>query len=380
MEMECTLYLAEGCNLQCKYCYEGIHKKNGMMDNKTVERALEFIVENTLDDEKIQLILLGGEPLLNKSAFFHVIDIIQNRYSNIRDKFSIEMTTNGILLDERVMKTVKDEKISLSVSIDGRKESHEMNRSSIDGKDIFPIIMENIKKMLDMEIPFNVRMTVSNNNVSQLYENVCFFFKMGVQRVYISYNYYADWTEEELLMLDQQMQKLDELYVNEISNTENHILNLYDFKYTTFLAKRPIVFCSCGGKGHFVVSCNGDIFPCNYVANEEYWNIGNIKKGIDESAFRKHVKKHVKQKFSCKSCEIAFTCLATRCGFLNYRTTGLLNQPGKIPCRLEHILYEHNLKVFQELYNRKTPRIIKYIDIAKEHGIEPNECVKNMFI
>lgn len=38
--MECTLYLTEGCNLQCRYCYEGNQKKNRMMDKETVVRPL----------------------------------------------------------------------------------------------------------------------------------------------------------------------------------------------------------------------------------------------------------------------------------------------------------------------------------------------------
>lgn len=376
--MECTLYLSEGCNMHCRYCYEGKQKKNGLMDKGTVEHVLEYLVENALENEKIHLILLGGEPLLNKTAFFHIINIIRNQYGNIRKKFLIEMTTNGTLLDGDVIKAVKDEKIELSVSIDGKKETQDMNRMSIDEKDEFPIIMKNIHKMLALIIPFNIRMTVSNNNVMRLYENVVFFFKMGIQRVHISYDYFADWTENELLILDGQMQRLDEFYLDKIADTDTCVLNLYDFKYTTFLAKRPTEFCSAGSIGHFVVNCGGDIFPCGYVANEESWKIGSINDGINESVFRKCVKRYVMQNFSCKSCKIAFTCLATRCGFLNYRTTGLLNQPKDTVCRLEHILYEHNLRVFQELYRRKAPRIMKYIEIAKEYGLEPNDCVKNM--
>ena len=67
--MECTLYLAEGCNMHCRYCYEGKQKKNGLMDKGTVEHVLEYLVENALENEKIHLILLGGEPLLNKTHF-----------------------------------------------------------------------------------------------------------------------------------------------------------------------------------------------------------------------------------------------------------------------------------------------------------------------
>lgn len=348
------------------------------MDKETVEHTLEYITQNVSGNEKIHLFLLGGEPLLNKPAFFHVMDTIQNRYSNIREKFSIEITTNGTLLDEDIMKIVKDEKIDLSISIDGKKETNEMNRVSLDGKENFPVILKNINKMIMLKIPFNIRMTVSNNNVKKLYENVVYFLEMGVKSVYISYDYYADWTENELFILDRQMQMLDELYLDKIADTGERILNLYDFKYTTFLAKRPIEFCSAGSIGHFIVNCDGDIFPCGYVTNEESWKIGSVNNGINESVFKKCVKKNVNQKFSCKSCKIAFTCLATRCGFLNYRTTGRLNQPKDTVCRLEHILYEHNLRVFQELYRRKAPRIMKYIEIAKEYGLEPNDCVKNM--
>lgn len=376
--MECTIYLAEGCNLQCRYCYEGNQKKNGMMNKETVEHTLEYITQNVCLNEKIHLILLGGEPLLNKPAFFHVIDIIRNRYGNIREKFSVEMTTNGTLLDKDIVKIVKEEKIDLSISIDGKQETNEMNRVSIDGKGKFPVILKNITKMIMLKTPFNIRMTVSNNNVKKLCENVSYFFEMGVKSVYISYDYYADWTEKELFILDRQMQMLDELYLDEIADTDERILNLYDFKYTTFLAKRPIKFCSAGNIGHFVVDHNGDIFPCSYVTNEESWKIGSVNDGINRSAFWKCVKKNVKQNFSCKYCEIAFTCLSTRCGFLNYRMTGLLNQPKYTICRLEHILYEHNLRVFQELYRRKSPKIMNYIEVAKKYGLKPNECVKNL--
>lgn len=377
--MECTLYLAEGCNFECRYCYEGTKKKDGFMNKRTVEQSLEYIVKNTLDDEKIHLLLLGGEPLLNKPAFFHVIEVINRRYRSLRGKFFLEMTTNGILLDDKIMQAVKDEKINLSVSIDGKKKTQEINRKSKDGKEKFTIILKNINKMLKYEIPFNVRMTVSNNTVQDLYENVVFFYEMGIDRVYISYDYYADWTEEELLVLDEQMKKLDQLYLDKIVDTEHRILNLYDFRYTTFLAKHPVVFCSAGSIGHFVVDCNGKIFPCGYVSGEQMWEIGNVYNGINEQKFRNCVKRHVMQEFSCQFCEIAFCCLATRCGFLNYKNTGVLNCPAKHICKLERILYKHNLQVFQELYQRKCSRIIKYIDVAKEYGLEPNECVKNMF-
>ena len=64
--MECTIYLAEGCNLKCTYCYEGIDKKTGKMDIRTFDQTLAFIMKNRVENDKIHIVFLGGEPLLNK--------------------------------------------------------------------------------------------------------------------------------------------------------------------------------------------------------------------------------------------------------------------------------------------------------------------------
>lgn len=54
--MECTLLLAEGCNLECKYCYEGEKKCSSIMNEKTVEDTINFICNLAHEDEEIDLI------------------------------------------------------------------------------------------------------------------------------------------------------------------------------------------------------------------------------------------------------------------------------------------------------------------------------------
>ena len=85
--MECTIYLAEGCNLKCTYCYEGIDKKTGKMDIRTFDQTLAFIMKNRVENDKIHIVFLGGEPLLNKPLFFYAINKINSNYKEIRDQF-----------------------------------------------------------------------------------------------------------------------------------------------------------------------------------------------------------------------------------------------------------------------------------------------------
>lgn len=51
--MECTLYMAQGCNLKCKYCYQGKEKKSIIMDNKTAKSAIKFLISNVDESEDI---------------------------------------------------------------------------------------------------------------------------------------------------------------------------------------------------------------------------------------------------------------------------------------------------------------------------------------
>lgn len=376
--LEYTIYLAEGCNLKCTYCYEGIDKRSEKMDVPTMEQTLSFIFQNVLENEKIHIIFLGGEPLLNKSVFIHAVNWINIHHLKNKDRIMIEMTSNGILLDEEVMNIIDKESINLPLSVDGTEQTQLKNRISVSGINTYGTILSNMQKMIHKNIRFNVRMTVTSNNVQDMYYNVCYFLKMGVKRIYLAYDYFSNWDEEKLGILDKQMESLDKLYIEKIAFSEEKIINLYDFKYTSFFMKRPILFCSAGSISHLVVNTQGEIYPCGYVTNKKEWRIGDVWKGIERKKFICEVKKHILDKSKCKNCEKAFACISTRCGFLNYKITGILNKPSLNICRLEQILFSHNIKVLKYLYKKKCPRLMEYIKIAKEYKLEPNECVKYM--
>ena len=76
-----------------------------------------------MENDKIHIVFLGGEPLLNKPLFFYAINKINSDYKEIRDQFKLEMTTNGVFLDDNVIKVVKEENINLSLSIDGEEHT-----------------------------------------------------------------------------------------------------------------------------------------------------------------------------------------------------------------------------------------------------------------
>lgn len=274
--MECTLYLTDDCNLQCSYCYEGDKKNKSYMTEATLEKTLDFIVSNNPANDYIDLLLLGGEPLLNKKIFFKTIDIINQKYSKIKQLFRFQTTTNGILLDDKTIDFIVENNIELSLSIDGDRETHNLNRKSKNGKDVYDIIFRNMQKLLQKKISFAVRMTLTPNNAHLLVHNVKYFFELGIQRINVGMDELGEWDDKSIHILDEQMTLLDKFYLENIANDEDAILNLYDYKISTFVFKRSPLYCSAGSKGHLVVNSKGEFYPCGYVANEKLWKQGSV--------------------------------------------------------------------------------------------------------
>lgn len=362
--MECTLYLTDDCNLRCSYCYEGNKKNKSYMNEITLERALEFIVRNNLPNDPIDLLLLGGEPLMNKKMLYKTIDIINHKYQEIKQLFRFQMTTNGILLDDKMMDFVEENQVELSISIDGDRETHNLNRKSVSKKDVYDIILNNMQRMLARGMNFSVRMTITSNNVHLLCHNVQYFYDLGVRKINIGMDEIGEWTDEKIQVLDEQLGLVDAFYLQNIANDENAVLNLHDYKISTFVYKRNPLFCSAGSKQHVVINSKGDFFPCGYVANEDTWKLGNVETFFDRKKFIQTARKSVKKVPSCRECEIAFTCCGAKCGFLNYSLTGFLNVNHEKTCKIQRILFNHNMAVFEKLYRNYNPRMINMLHTA----------------
>lgn len=373
--MECTLYLTDDCNLQCSYCYEGNKKNKSYMTEATLEKTLDFIVSNNPANDYIDLLLLGGEPLLNKKNFFKTIDIINQKYSKIKQLFRFQTTTNGILLDDKTIDFIVENNIELSLSIDGDRETHNLNRKSKNGKDVYDIIFRNMQKLLQKKISFAVRMTLTPNNAHLLVHNVKYFFKLGIQRINVGMDELGEWDDKSIHILDEQMTLLDKFYLENIANDEDAILNLYDYKISTFVFKRSPLYCSAGSKGHLVVNSKGEFYPCGYVANEKLWKQGSVDTMFERKRFIETVRKHVKPESSCKDCKIAFTCCGAKCGFLNFSRTGFLNVNHETTCKLQRTLYEHNVQVFEALYRNYNKRITNVLKTACDEHIPIGETM-----
>jgi len=141
--------VTDRCNLQCIYCMP--KNNNNWFDSKdilTFDEIVHFTsIMSKLGIENIRL--TGGEPLLRSN-----IEILVENLSKITGIKKVSMTTNGILLPEKIHLLKKAGLSSINISLD--TFNHEKFKK-INGVDNLDQVLESIKiaNKVQMKIKIN---------------------------------------------------------------------------------------------------------------------------------------------------------------------------------------------------------------------------------
>lgn len=181
-----VLKIASRCNLNCSYCYmynlgdRTYLKQPKLMSIETIENLAIKIREysNSNKINEIEIIFHGGEPLLQSKIFLErAVHIFNRECSQIKIFYKIQ--TNGVLLLQDWIETLKKLKISIGVSFDGPKKHHDNFRKFHNGKGSYDIIKENI---LNNKFNISSLLSVVNTEIDAniFYEEVK---SMGIQKL-----------------------------------------------------------------------------------------------------------------------------------------------------------------------------------------------------
>ncbi|RLB85669.1 MAG: heme b synthase [Deltaproteobacteria bacterium] len=150
--------ITRSCNLDCVHC-RAAAGRGPYQGELSRERAFEILQEIATVGKHI-VILTGGEPLLRKDVF----DLArQGTAQGLR----MVMATNGTLLNESIVKEIKDSGIKrVSISIDGASaQQHDAFRKV---KGAFDGAMAGIELLKKHDVPFQINTTVTKHNVDDI--------------------------------------------------------------------------------------------------------------------------------------------------------------------------------------------------------------------
>ena len=352
--MEYIIHLTEKCNLNCTYCYE--NKRNKDISFEDIKNLIDYEI-NRKQNYSI-IIFYGGEPLLQKNMIKSTIDYINSK--NCKTDFYFGITTNGTLLDDDFINYMKENRfVNIAYSIDGMKETHDLNRKTIDGKGTFDIVQTNAKKLLHSFNEVVAMSVITKNNLSNLSNNVEYLIDMGFKYINLLFDYSQDWQDEDLNEIKKQYNEVAEIYANKILQESDVEIPLIDDKIRTYIKDEYNCNEDCKfGMKTINIGTDGNFYPCMQFVNNKDFIIGNCEKGIDINARLNLIKSSKKENETCKNCSIKKRCKHT-CACRNYVLTNDINELSPVVCETEKILIEASDKMAEKLYKQNSKMFIQ---------------------
>ncbi len=148
-----TLQITQGCNLRCSYCIysENTNEKQRSHSSKrmsldTCKQAVDFLLNHSIDNDNVNIGFYGGEPLIEFELIQKIVLYAEQAF--VGKNLSFNITSNGTLLNDKIIDFFVQHNIRLMISIDGPPEIHDSNRKfALTGKGSFETILYNLEKI-----------------------------------------------------------------------------------------------------------------------------------------------------------------------------------------------------------------------------------------
>lgn len=349
------LHAAHDCNLGCKYCFAGtggFGGPRGLMKLETGKKAIDFLFSASGTRKHIEIDYFGGEPLLNFVVVKDLIKYGKEKAQRTGKVLKQTLTTNAILLNEETIEFLKQEKISLILSIDGRPEVHNRMRPFVGGKESYQRVRSAVKNYLAAPgiQDYYVRGTYTHFN-PDFSEDVTHLVGEGFDQVSLEpvvagpENEYA-LKEEDIPFLFEQYEKLAQDWLDRYYRGEP--FNFFHFNIS--LDRGPCLprrLSGCGaGHEYLAVTPEGDLYPCHQFVGKPEFLLGNVEEGLLNQGVRdEFIRAHVLNKEECRNCWARFFC-GGGCHANAYNFNKDIYVPYSLGCklqkkRLECAIYVH---------------------------------------
>lgn len=304
------LYLAEACNLRCRYCYVDAHDAldHGLMPWEIAKQAVDLVFARGGGAESIHITFFGGEPLLNKPVLKQVIAYSQARGSATGQRVTYSMTTNATLLDDEIIGLIKRYNFGLMISMDGPPDVHDAMRPMADGSGSFDVAARNVKQLMRRRRSVTVRCTLSNRCLDRP-RIVRFLEDFGFTRVAMSRCTGTvdglgpyDIGPAENAILHAQDDAFVERLLEQLARGERIKFNPWASVMRT-IHDRQHRRMRCGvGRGCTTVGIDGRLYPCHRYVGMDPYVLGHVETGIDREKFAAYLHGYFETKRKCESC------------------------------------------------------------------------------
>ncbi len=307
-----VLKMTNDCNLDCMYCYVD-HKNVQFIKKDYVEKLFDELM--IYDHQTACCVFHGGEPLIRYKEINEIIDLLKSKKYGSRISFDIQ--TNGTIMNEEIIQMIRNNNISLGISLDGPKQIHDIYRTYKDGRGSFDNVINTIITLTKENIRCGFLAVVCDKSLDHLVETVKWFSEMGI--TYIDIKPYFHSNNEVTLTVDKYAEKMLELLTWLKDNPKKICIREFEFFANAICGIKPKKTSMCdkkncwAGRDHLTMDCNGDIYICDRLLGHKGFVLGNIGNDhLDAILSNPLIRKFNSRKFEdvseCQVCEVNYIC------------------------------------------------------------------------
>jgi uncharacterized protein len=334
-----VMNLTNQCNLSCQYCYEfGEDKvatpegKPKFMDLETAKASVDFLLGQSSGRRGIHITFFGGETLMNFPLLKQVVDYATTQAASQGREVDFSLTTNATLLTPAIIRFLSENRIGVTVSMDGPPELHDKLRVFANGRGSYDIIAPKVRALLENHrtrpIAARVTLTAGVTEVVRIYRHLkqdLGFHEVGFAPVTTASNRLYSINERGMDGVYEQFCALAEEWLSFALRGELHgFSNVSDTIAELYQGVNKSHPCGAG-LGMVGVGPSGDIAPCHRFVDSDTHSLGHISTGIDRVKQTDFLNRgHIGAKYACHSCWARPLC-AGGChheAFVRYGDTG----------------------------------------------------------
>jgi len=330
------LFLTESCNFACPYCFvEG--KQDRHMSWEVATAAVEFLLRESREQDKVEMLLFGGEPLL---CFDMMKRLVPYGYRRAREEgkaLTFSMTTNGSLVNHENLAFMRDHGIKFLLSVDGDEEMHNAQRRYADGSGTWDDVAGRIQLMKSYQPWMGARVTPSPDNVHRLFESVRTLHWMGINQFIIGPASGIVWPHDKIEEYSRQMIEVGEFYVQKRKARAYFRLTLFEDSLDSGPGSKRGIWGCGAGRGRISVSVDGELQGCGKIQGMDglkgFLSLGNVFDGFTDLEARAQLT-HMgyEKRPRCQKCDLQNDC-AGGCPAVNWQMTGSIFECHPVDCK-----------------------------------------------
>lgn len=354
------------CNIRCKYCfYADVSslrdvRSYGKMTDQTTEKMIANIYLDLADGDELTLAFQGGEPTLAGLAYFEkLVELIKQQSKRVTVHYAIQ--TNGMVINERWCRFLKQHDFLVGLSIDGSPIYHDLNRLDIKGRGTYQRVLATKKLFDEFQIEYNVLCVLTN----QLAKEAKKVFRF-LQEQHIRFVQFIPCLDElnaegksSYALTPQRFasfyQQLFKLWLKDIENGQYISIKLFDDLVHLF-ANKQVNACGLIGNCQiqYVIEADGSVYPCDFYVLDEY-RMGFIQ----EKGLKELFQQTITRDFLCENPKPASLC--RDCPFKPSCGGGCKRMKDAV-----YVDEQHGSCGYQTLLNTLVPKLPAILDSLKQ--------------